>query len=155
MTVTDTPDQFIDFISNLDGIVAIKRLRITPQTKTEEIAVVLSGIRRITDAGVKSNLDIDTEALDKIAQSISANIKGKGIGALDAAILKGSVKGAVGSGSPAAEKEALRYLASSVLSDLKMPSYITESYLIKLYPDLKSMVKIKSKKSKKGKEIEE
>ncbi len=154
----ERPDQYVDFISDVEGIVAIKRLRITDQTKAEEIGLILSGVRRIAEKGICIELEIDADALDSAAKRISDSLQSGEIETVDSKLLVDAVRGHVSATKgKETEREAIRYLVSSIFLNLKMPASVTEAELVKVYPELKKMVKIKSKKSggKKRKREEE
>jgi hypothetical protein len=142
----ERPEQYVDFVSNVDGIIAIKRLRITEQTKGEEIGLALSAIRRIADRGICIELGIDIDALDAAANRIVDSV-GNNTPDIDSNLTKSvhsSLSASIGKG---AERHALRYLAASVLWNMKIPASVTEGELVKAYPELKKMVKIKNKKA--------
>ncbi len=80
----DRPDEFIDFSAKYKEWVAIKRLGITPQTKPEEIAYHLAGIRATIDSKMFRVLGIDVDAIDARIKQIPK--AGKGASAVSQAL---------------------------------------------------------------------
>jgi hypothetical protein len=70
------PDEFVDFSAKYKEWVAIKRLGITPQTKPEEIAYHLAGIRATIDSKAFKILGIDTDAIDNHVKQVQKTGKG-------------------------------------------------------------------------------
>ncbi len=65
----------IDFFARYKDWVVVKRMAIRPDTKPEEIAFHLAGIRQTLDKKAYSFLGIDTQKLDTYAASLTSGKK--------------------------------------------------------------------------------
>ncbi len=72
----DKPEEFVDFSAKYKEWVAVKRLRIMPQTKPEEIAYHLAGIRSTIDSKMFRVLGIDVDSIDERIKQVPKSGKG-------------------------------------------------------------------------------
>ncbi len=132
----------IDFLAKYGDWVAIKKMRIRPDTKPEEIAFHLASIRRSIDRKAFEVLGIDTASLDSYANSLTSGAR-KSYASLAEAIGKLGTAEARDVASKACNgKEELAgiasvYLLRKVVQNLGFDLDVNQEMLSKIYPSLK------------------
>ncbi|MEM0149505.1 MAG: DUF2666 family protein [Candidatus Micrarchaeaceae archaeon] len=148
----DEPSEYVDFMVKYKDWVAIKRLGIRDQTRPEEIAFHLAGIRNSIDGRVFRLLGIDTEKLDSLASSIAQGKKGNysalgdALKELDKKEIKAQVESSCNDSK--LSKIAGIYVLNKVMLDMGFDSSINQGMLSKIYPDLKVKIPLGAKKKK-------
>lgn len=148
------PEEFVDFTIHYKDMVAIKRMRIVPDTKPEEVAFTLAGIRRAVNSDRYRVMGIDVDEIREIAKRRTAGSKkrlasvadyGKAI--KDKSILdelKGTYK------DPKLENAAKTFLLLEMMESINQPAFITQKQLSRIYKDLKVKKFGRYGKKKKG-----
>ncbi|MGC8652172.1 MAG: DUF2666 family protein [Candidatus Micrarchaeia archaeon] len=151
----DEPSEYIDFMAKYKDWISIKRLGIRADTKPEEIAHHLAGIRNTVDGKAYSFLGIDTARLDAFAESITAG-KRKSYAALGEAYASLQAKEAdkvieeACNGKPL-KQVAEAYLISRIAKAIGFDVAVEQLTLSKIYPELKPPKAFgRTGKSKKG-----
>lgn len=138
----DMPKEFVIFDIAYKDILALKKMRITEDTKPEEVAFILTGIKNTSINSAYKASGIDTRRLDDLASSLSKRIgKGKrALGSLDSILsdegVEREIMAACGD-KEANRRSAREYLIISVLKRVNMPPFITQEQMSKIYPALK------------------
>lgn len=137
----EDPSEYIDFMVNYKDWIAIRRLGIRSITKPEEIAFHLSGITSSIDSKIYGILGINTEILDKAANSLTEGKK------RSYELLADSLKGLANpeikriAKSACANETSLKiaeiYLLNKVIKNLNFSASVTPELLAKLFPDAK------------------
>ncbi len=137
----DEPSEYVDFMAKYKDWISIKRLGIREDTKPEEIAHHLAGIRSIADSKAYSLLGIDTAKLDAFAESIVSGRRksyaalGEAYASLQSSSTADAVKEACG-GKPL-KSIAEAYLLSRIAKDMGFDIAVEQLALSKAYPELK------------------
>ncbi len=132
----------IEFSAKYKNWVAIRKMTIHPDTKAEEIAFSLSGIRQSIDKKTFEFLDIDTASLDAYSEKLAGSVK-KSIGGFSEALLKFSSPEAKAAIEKACEKKpehmafARVYLIRKIAQLLNLDFDVSQEALSKIYPKLK------------------
>ncbi|MGC8671361.1 MAG: DUF2666 family protein [Candidatus Micrarchaeia archaeon] len=135
-------EESIEFYANYKGWVAVKKITIREDTKPEEVAAQVAGIRQSIDRKAFELLGIDTQALDAYAASITKDMRksysnlAKVIESLGKQEAKEQVSKATG-GKPELEEIAATYLFRKVVQNLAFDFDVTQDMLEKAYPYLK------------------
>ncbi|MEM4066442.1 MAG: DUF2666 family protein [Candidatus Micrarchaeaceae archaeon] len=132
----------IDFIAKYKDWVAIKKMSIFEDTKPEEVAFHLAGIRQRIDVKAFEILGIDIASLDAYAAKLTNGMRKSYANLAEAMQQLGSseAKAAVSAatkGKPELEQVAAIYLLRKVVQDLGFDFDVSQEMLAKAYPDLK------------------
>lgn len=147
----EEPSEYVDFMVKYKDWISIKRLGIRPDTKPEEVAFALSGIRATADTRSYSILGIDTKVLDACADDITKGQK-KGYDSLAAALSKLSSAEAKRAIDESCQNKdlagfATAYMMSKVISNIGYETGITQAAMSKIWKGLK-LPKQKGRKPK-------
>ncbi len=132
----------VEFTAKYKNWVAIKKITIYPDTKPEEIAFSLSGIRQSIDKKAFELLDIDMASLDAYAEKLATSVK-KNPAGFSEALIKLSSPEAKASIEKASEKKpthqafARIYLIRKIAQLLNLDFDVSQEALSKIYPNLK------------------
>ncbi len=136
----DEPEEYIDFMAKYRDWISIKKLGIRSDTKPEEVAHYLAGVRSTANEKAYSFLQIDTKALDSKAKEICSGMR-KSYSSLTAALHmmeSADTKRAV---SESCSKElapiAEAYLIGKIVSGVGYESGISQEAMAKAFPGLK------------------
>ncbi|MDE1868907.1 MAG: DUF2666 family protein [Candidatus Micrarchaeota archaeon] len=137
----DEPSEYVDFMVKYKDWISIKRLGIRPDTKPQEIAFALAGIRATADTRSYSILGINTATLDACADSITKGQK-KSFDSLAAALSKaGSAEAKRAVDESCQNKEltgfASAYLMSKIISNVGYETSISQTAMSKIWKELK------------------
>lgn len=137
----EIPEEYVDFAVKYKEWAAIKRMRILPNTKPEEIAFHLAGIRGTIDGRAYGLLGISTEALDNFAESTTSNLRkgmvsiSEALGKLDTPEAKKAIDDACT--NKAVVPLAKTYLLNRLVVSMNVQTGLTQEAMSKLLPDLK------------------
>jgi len=137
----DEPSEYVDFMVKYKDWISIKRLGIRPDTKPEEIASHLAGIRSTIDSKIYTLLGIDTSKIDSFVESVTSG-KRKSYASLAEtlnALQKSDsdkVLSEACSGKPL-KPIAEAYMISKAAKSLGFDTGVDQLALSKIYPELK------------------
>jgi hypothetical protein len=140
--MVDEAEEYIDFMAKYKDWISIKRIGIRPDTKPEEVAYYLAGIRSTIDSKAYSFLGIKTSVIDEFIGRIT-NGKRKSYGALSEVVnsinspdAKAALADACGEHKdqiPLAEI----YLLGKAISSIGFDISLNQGAMSKVFPDLK------------------
>ncbi len=137
----DAPKEFVDFIIHYRDIVAIKRMRIMPNTRPEEVAFTLAGIRRAISSDRYRIMGIDVEGIKDIIKMRTAGAT-KRLAALSSygriindEELLDELKSTYD--NPALKDAARACLLLELMEAINQPAFMTQKQLSRIYKDLK------------------
>lgn len=138
----DIPDEYVDFAVKYKDWVAIKRLRVLPDTKPEEVAFHLAGISSTIDSKAYNLLGINTNSLDSYASNSTSNLK-KGVmavGEVLSRINSAEAKKAIEDSctNKAVVPLARTYLMNRLIGSMNVQTNITQEAMSKIFTDLKA-----------------
>lgn len=137
----EDPSEYADFMVKYRDWVSIRRLGIRDMTKPEEIAFHLSGITSVIDSKIYGILGINTEILDKAANSLTAGKKrsyeflADSLKELANPEIRKTIKSACT--NETSSKIAEVYLLNKVIRNLNFNASVTPELLAKLFPEAK------------------
>lgn len=134
-------EEYVDMIIKYKDWIAIKRLGIRQNTKPEEVVFHLAGMRESIYKKAYLILGINTEALDKYADSITSGMKKN----------TDSLKDAVSKLTTSSTKEVLKssctnvdyvpfaetYLLNKLIKNIGYDTYVNQQAMSKVFPYLK------------------
>ncbi len=138
----DEPDQYIDFMAKYKDWVAIKRIGIRPDTKPNEIAFYLAGIRGSIDRKAYTILGINTAPIDNYVKEATKGL-GKSNDALVTAVSKykeSAARSAVEqatAGNKDLQRFAEAYLLNQLIATLGFETSISQAAMSKVWKELK------------------
>ena len=132
----DEPSEYIDFIARYRDWIAIKKMSIREDTKPQEIAFHLAGIRDSFNKRLFSMLEIKTAVLDEFSSKIAKGKKDYGslaeaINILDSKEAKEAI---AGSCDKKVAKIAKVYLMNKIINDSGFDTLVTQQIISKAYP---------------------
>ncbi len=148
----DEPKEYIDFMARYKDWIAIKRIGIRDGTDPKEVSLYLATVKESIEPKFYRFLEIDTRALDELADSMTKGMK-KGYESLGAVLPKmkdKSVKDAVlkSCKDPKTRPMAEAYLFSRILANLDIEAFTTSKTFVKMFPEYKISKKGMGKGSK-------
>lgn len=155
----DEPDQYIDFMAKYKDWVAIKRIGIRPDTKPEEIAFYLAGVRATADKRSYQILGIKTEPIDNFVKQATSGLGKKAeslvtvMGQYKSSDAKSAIEQAI-SGNSDLKQFAEAYLLNSLIAAVGFDTAISQVAMSKVWKNLK-LPKPKGRMPGSGKKKEE
>jgi len=137
----EMPEEYVDFAVKYKDWVAIKRMRILPNTRSEAVAFHLAGIRSTIDGRAYRLLGINTESLDSYAETNTNSLRkgltsvGEVLGRLDTQEAKKAIDDACT--NKAVVPLAKTYLLNKLVLSINVQTGLTQEAMSKLFPDLK------------------
>jgi len=137
----ELPEEYIDFAIKYKDWVAIKRMRILSNTRSEAVAFHLAGIRSTIDGRAYRLLGINTESLDSYAETTTNSLRkgltsvGEVLGRLDTQEAKKAIDDACT--NKAVVPLAKTYLLNKLVLSINVQTGLTQEAMSKLFPDLK------------------
>ena len=136
----EEPEEYIDFMAKYRDWISIRRLGIRSDTKPEEVAHYLAGVRSTANEKAYSFLQIDTKALDGKAKEMCSGMR-KSYSSLATALQKMEGTDAKRAVSESCSKElapiAEAYLIGRIMSEVGYESGISQGAMAKAFPGLK------------------
>jgi hypothetical protein len=149
----DEAEEYIDFLAKYKDWVAIKRIGIRPETKPEEIAYYLAGIRTTIDSKAYKFLGIKTSVLDEfIARVTSGKRKSYGslsevINAISGPEAKAALSDACGENKSQVPLAEI-YMLGKAISAIGFDVSLNQTIMSKVFPELKPPKKPPGRKKK-------
>ncbi|MCL5094961.1 MAG: DUF2666 domain-containing protein [Candidatus Marsarchaeota archaeon] len=135
----DEPKEYIDFVAKYKDWISIKKMTIRPETKTQEIAFHLIGIKNSFDKKIFDLLNVNTLILDEFVLKIIKDKKN--YESLTKALLLLNSKEAKEAINKACNKKeapiAEIYLLNKIITESGFNITVPPQLLSKLYPELK------------------
>ncbi len=137
----EEPQEYVDFMAKYKDWVAIRKIGIRADTRPEEVAFYLAGIRALADSKAFSILGINTAALDSFADTITQGSR-KNYQALASALSKmGSPEQKRTVDSACSNKDMMpladTYLLTKVITNVGYDLGASQPAMSKIWKDLK------------------
>jgi Protein of unknown function (DUF2666). len=137
----DDPTEYIEFMAKYKDWISIRKLGIREHTKPEEVVFHMAGIRTTIDGKMFKFLGINTEMLDRFAETATANAKknyqslGQIISSMSGKDAKAAIEQACTNKvvAPLAEN----YLLNKLITNMKFDTGISQLEMSKIFPELK------------------
>ena len=122
----DEPKEYIDFMARYRDWIAIKRIGIREGTDPKEVSLYLATVKETIEPKFYKFLEIDTHALDELADSMTKGMK-KGYDSLAAVLPRMNDKSV---------KESI-LKACKDPKDLEIEAFTTPKTFVKMFPGYK------------------